>query len=100
MGKQTDLTLSLRGITENDGKTEVIDFSQEHNEAVFAFTVSAEEKGQRTTVAMIGSFGLGKYCALIGSIIANIGEKNFLTALALAKIEHRDDGAEKRGVQV
>lgn len=90
MKDNTKLTFTLQGISEHDGKVEVIDTNQENVEAILAFTFKKKNDDVHTfCMTAVGGFSIKYYIEIIQHMIQIIGRDSFAKALMLSEITNK-----------
>ena len=87
MRDNTNLTFTLQGISEGNGKVDVIDTRQENVNSIMVFTFQRnDEKSHRFGMSVIGGFSTKYYSEIIHNMIQTIGRDAFMKAFMLAEI--------------
>ena len=92
MKNNTKLTFTLQGISDHDGKIDVIDNTQDNVEAIMAFTFKEKDDDVHAfAMTAIGAFSLKYYSEIIQHMIDAIGRESFTKALMLSEIMSKFD---------
>ncbi len=96
MRDNTNITFTLQGTSEHNGKIDVIDTRQENVEAIIAFTFKQKDDDVHSFgMSAVGGFSLKYYMEIIQSLMQAIGRDNFMKALMLAEIASKFDKTEE-----
>lgn len=96
MKDNTNLTFTLQGISEHNGKIDVIDTSQENVEAIIAFTFKQKgDDAHSFGISAVGGFSLKYYMEIIQQLMQTIGRDKFMKALVLSEISSKFDKTEE-----
>ena len=87
MGDNAKLTFTLQGISEHDGKVDVIDTTEENVDAIMAFTFKEkDDKVFSLGVTAVGGFSIRYYSEIIQNMIQIMGRDRFTKALMLSEL--------------
>ena len=96
MSKDTNLTFTLQGVSENKGKINVIDTKEQDLEAIMVFAFKQKNDEMHTFgMSAIGSFSMKYYMEIIQHLMQTIGRDNFMKALMLSEIASKFDKTEE-----
>lgn len=99
MKDNTNLTFTLQGISEHNGKIDVIDTNEENVEAIIAFTFKQKDDDVHTFgMSAVGGFSFKYYMEIIQHLMQAIGRDNFMKALMLSEIASKFDKTEENCV--
>lgn len=97
MSKDTNLTFTLQGVSENEGKINVIDTKDQDLEAIMVFTFKQKNDEIHTFgMSAIGSFSMKCYIEIIQHLMQTIGRDNFMRALMLSEIMSKMDKSKEK----
>lgn len=90
MSSNTKLTFTLQGISEHNGKVDVIDNTEENVESIMVFTFKEkDDKAHTFGMTAIGGFSIKYYSEIIQHMMRAIGRDVFLKAMMVAEIESK-----------